>query len=448
VATTVDNKQKYWDELAEAGGVLARNLRKLVLSPGQLQGNVLDGGQFYGVGFMIVTNAALPSCEDPARVEKVDPYLAQNLLVNLAAEFPVFRKIGDWRDLTKEVITEEMLRLLEMVSHRRRFLESCEVSKSWGGQPSDDDTEHAVTAFLSQYQEGSTRSFYSCYLLKSFPPLSLSSSTAEIQDFINYRCGKKGISVGGRKAYYRAARAFYNWAFSPASGRGLMPSANPVTWVKPPKEVRKIMPAQDEKSLETLLSHVKTARDRSIISTLIDSGGRLSEISQINESDIIWEKHAIRAVAKGGREVMMPLSEASETLIREWLRESPANGAPIWGCKKSAIVTMLRRLEKETGIKCNAHTFRRGFASILRRKGVDSLDIMKLGHWKSITMVQRYTESVEFEDSQKHYQAPSGGARDTRIPVRVTRGFVSEAVVPRNRIELLTRGFSVRCSTY
>jgi hypothetical protein len=31
---------------------------------------------------------------------------------------------------------------------------------------------------------------------------------------------------------------------------------------------------------------------------------------------------------------------------------------------------------------------------------------------------------------------------------KLTRGFEKAGVVPRNRIELLTRGFSVRCSTY
>ena len=78
---------------------------------------------------------------------------------------------------------------------------------------------------------------------------------------------------------------------------------------------------------------------------------------------------------------------------------------------------------------------------MLRRNGVDSLDIMKLGHWKSVQMVQRYTESVDFEDSQKHYKAPMERVAD------VTDGLTKDDKVPRPRIELGTRGFSVRCST-
>jgi len=248
-------------------------------------------------------------------------------------------------------------------------------------------------------------------------------------------------SPGGQHAYFRAMRAFFNWLYSPASGFNFKPEDNPVRWIKPPKVPSKIMPAQTVESVEALLSHVDNARDMAIISTLIDSGGRLKEISNIRESDILWDKHAIKAVAKGGREVLMPFSEATETLLKEWLSEYNPSGGCIWGINKSGIVSMLRRLERSSGIKCNAHTFRRGFASILRKNGVDSLDIMQLGHWRSLRMVQKYTESVTFEDSLKHYRVPM-----ERLP-DATRGLGKDEKVPRTRIELVTRGFSVRCST-
>ena len=103
---------------------------------------------------------------------------------------------------------------------------------------------------------------------------------------------------------------FFYWAYSPASGLGFKPSDNPVTWVKPPKVDKKIMPSQDKKSLEILLSHVDNTRDRGIISILIDSSGRLSEVSNIYEDDILWDKGVIKATAKGGREVLLPPSGA------------------------------------------------------------------------------------------------------------------------------------------
>ena len=75
--------------------------------------------------------------------------------------------------------------------------------------------------------------------------------------------------------------------------------------------------------------------------------------------------------------------------------------------------------------------------------------------WKSIQMVQRYTESVDFEDSQKRYRAPMEGLADstdgllkaTDGLIKTTDGLTKKGLVPKARIELATRGFSVRCST-
>jgi len=102
---------------------------------------------------------------------------------------------------------------------------------------------------------------------------------------------------------------------------------------------------------------------------------------------------------------------------------------------------MLACLEAKSDLTCNARTFRRAFASILWRNHVNSLNIMKLGGWKSLAMIQAYTKSVDFEDAQTRYVAPTAQLVDAISPC------VKNEKVPRPRIELGTRGFSVRCST-
>ena len=73
---------------------------------------------------------------------------------------------------------------------------------------------------------------------------------------------------------------------------------------------------------------------------------------------------------------------------------------------QKGIQTMLARLEKQTGMPCNPHNFRRTFACLLRKAGVDTMTIKDLGRWESLEMVQRYTRSVTFHDSLKLYKAP------------------------------------------
>ena len=67
---------------------------------------------------------------------------------------------------------------------------------------------------------------------------------------------------------------------------------------------------------------------------------------------------------------------------------------------------MLRRLEEETGIMCNPHVFRRTFACLMRKAGVDTMTIKELGRWESLEMVERYTRSFDFNDSLKFYRGP------------------------------------------
>jgi len=74
---------------------------------------------------------------------------------------------------------------------------------------------------------------------------------------------------------------------------------------------------------------------------------------------------------------------------------------------------MLRRLKQVTGLPCNPHTFRRTFACLLRKAGVDTMTIKELGRWESLEMVQRYTRSITFNDSLKFYKAPLEGGENT-----------------------------------
>jgi integrase len=297
-------KVNYWEELSKVAGALASNYSKLLKHNGKVYGNVIDGGHLWSSEYTITINPELSDREDITRLEPIDSYLAQNLLVNLAAEFPEFSKIRDWREITKDNITPDMMNILRMVTHRKVFSESCEVSQSWEHSRDGNITDEALNTFLSLYPEGGTHDFYECYLFKSFPPLSLMSTTDEISKFILYDCGRKGkdgistITKGGRKAYFRAIRAFFNWAYSADSNLGLQQSGNPIQarWAKKllaKLKDDKIMPAQDAKSIRSIFSHIDNLRNAAIVATYIESGGRLGDVARITTEAILWDEERI-----------------------------------------------------------------------------------------------------------------------------------------------------------
>jgi integrase/recombinase XerC len=232
--------------------------------------------------------------------------------------------------------------------------------------------------------------------LQSIDYLKAKSST--VQKYLNsIPANDNGLAT--RHASYRAIKTFYRW-LSTEFG-----FSNPISNISAPILGRPIMPTLDESMVHQLIEAVDNLRDKAIIALFVESGLRLSELTNIKPDDINWPGHCIKVSGKGRKMAFAPFGIMSEKYIKGWLREYNPNGN-IWGMTKSGIAIMLARLEKRTGITCNPHTFRRTFAVLLRKAGIDTMTIKELGRWESLEMVQRYTRSFSFQDSMKFYKSP------------------------------------------
>jgi len=266
--------------------------------------------------------------------------------------------------------------------------------------------QKALDLFIKSRREGispNTIIDYRKTLPKVLRVLGLSPSPSKINHFLN----SLSCSLGGKFCYFKDIRAFYNWLYSPRSGWGFRCEENPVTWVDAPKRPYIILPSLTKEQVTSLVNRCDSKRDKTIIALFTESGLRLSELSRIQVSDIDWQRRVIKTVGKGNKEGYAPFGQMSEEYLRAWLAQYELNGN-IWGLNNWGISSMLRRLEAETGLTCNPHTFRRTFACLLRKAGVDTMTIKDLGRWESLEMVQRYTRSITFEDAMKHYKAPLG----------------------------------------
>ena len=183
---------------------------------------------------------------------------------------------------------------------------------------------------------------------------------------------------------------------------------DPIQGMKAPILTKLVLPSLAREQVELLIDEAENIRDKAIIALLTESGLRLSELAGIKAADIDWEDKTIRVMGKGRKEAYAPLGGMSGQYLTEWLAEFQPNGSNVWGITRAGIENMLKRLKAETGLPCNAHTFRRTFACLLRKAGLDVLTIKDLGRWESLEMVQRYTRSVTFNDSLKFYKAPLG----------------------------------------
>jgi integrase len=204
---------------------------------------------------------------------------------------------------------------------------------------------------------------------------------------------------GNRHAYFRAIKTFYNWR---AEMFGL---PSPMKHMRAPRLGKPIPPSLTREQVLNLLDTLNNVRDKAIISLFTESGLRLSELAGIKPNDIDCNNRTVQVIGKGNKEALAPFGPVTEQYLRAWLREHKPDGN-IWGLNTWGISSMLRRLKQCTGLPCNPHTFRRTFACLLRKAGIDTMTIKELGRWESLEMVQRYTRSVTFNDSLKFYKAP------------------------------------------
>ncbi|MFC1999764.1 tyrosine-type recombinase/integrase, partial [Chloroflexota bacterium] len=267
--------------------------------------------------------------------------------------------------------------------------------------------QDTLELFIASRREGTSPNTiydYRCTLSKAISVLGLAPTTTTVNVYLK----TLPCSAGGKYGYFKCIRAFFNWLYSPRSGLPFAPQDNPVTWVDAPKRPKLILPSLTREQVELLIDRAQTIRDKAIIALLTESGLRLSELANIRPTDINWSDRTIRTLGKGRKEALAPFGELSEGYLRDWLAEYNPNGSNIWGLTNWGVVLMLKRLKDKTGLPCNAHTFRRTFACLLRKAGLDVLTIKDLGRWESLEMVQRYTRSITFHDSLKFYKAPLG----------------------------------------
>ena len=254
-------------------------------------------------------------------------------------------------------------------------------------------TSDILEAFLKSRRQGlsnHTLSFYQTCLGKA---IGLDLTPTAINWFLSTLSCKNG-----KFAYYRAIRALCNWLHR----QGYFED-NPIRLIDSPSVAKKLLPSVTEQQLDILLTATKSLRDRCIVSLLFDSGLRLSELCAIKSDDIDWKANTLTVMVKGNREAKAAFTPHTASLLREYVSNNGHNHT-IFGMKPRGVQDMLSRLTVATGIKCNAHSFRRGFACNLHKKGLSTLSIMYLGRWSSLDMVTRYTKSITFDDCLELYK--------------------------------------------
>ena len=251
-------------------------------------------------------------------------------------------------------------------------------------------TTELLERFISSRPEGLSRKtiqFYQ-YTLTNFVDYPLSPDG--VSSYL------KSLTCGNAKLrFYQSLKILLRWL-----QRNGYISENPMEKVSPPKIQKKLFAAVTKEQLDVLLAHCDCERDKALISFLWHSGVRVSEAARVRAKDFNWDEGTVIVLGKGNcyRKAL-----AGNGIVKDWFSEHDS-----FGLTSEGIQTVLKIMSRETGIRCNPHSFRRGFAIHLVKSGLSTRVVQALGGWESIAMVERYTKSLTFDDALQLYKQANG----------------------------------------
>lgn len=231
------------------------------------------------------------------------------------------------------------------------------------------------------------------------------ASQQDLRDFLKY-INELGLQASSQSRIISGLKAFYKYLILED-----ILIKDPSVFIETPKIRRKLPEVLSIHEIDLLLngldlSKQENIRNRAMLEMLYGSGLRVSELINLQLSDLYYELEFIKVRGKGDKERLVPVgASALKHLniylknIRNHLEIKKGNEDFIFlsrrGSKLSRVMVfmIIKELATSVGITKNIspHTFRHSFATHLIEGGADLRAIQEmLGH-ESITTTEIYT---------------------------------------------------------
>jgi site-specific recombinase XerD len=251
----------------------------------------------------------------------------------------------------------------------------------------------------------------------------------EIREFIGYlqntkafmehpftRPQQKGLTGHTINCYLRAVRAFWGWLLAEE-----FIETNPFDKIVISKPPKKVVTPFSEEQIRALLNIIDTKsaigfRDWTIILTLLDTGMRVSELTDLKLDDVNLAQRCLKVRGKGNKERIVPFGISVQRAIAKYLtkhRPNPAyplsdnlflnrDGMPITPNGIESIIERCASRAKIQGVRASPHTFRHTFAITYLRNGGDVFTLQRiLGH-ETLDMVRNYVNLAQYDLQEAH----------------------------------------------
>ena len=206
-------------------------------------------------------------------------------------------------------------------------------------------------------------------------------------------------------------RAFYNYLFEASEITN-----NPLQNIKAPKRPKSLPEFLSEAEIEIILNSIKIEtpagfRNRTILEVLWATGMRISELCNLNFSDLNLENNEITVLGKGAKERIVLISDRAKDFLQNYintarnmisqeeLKTASPYDTPVfinktgYRLQPASARKFLNEVVENIQLPKHVtpHTFRHSFATKLLEKGADLRVVQELLGHASISNTQIYT---------------------------------------------------------
>jgi integrase/recombinase XerD len=226
-----------------------------------------------------------------------------------------------------------------------------------------------------------------------------------LQQFVQWAAGL-GLTAASQARMISGIRQFYKFCTIEN-----IVTKDPTTLLEAPKLKRALPDVLSFQEIESLINSIDLSKDeggrnKAILETMYSCGLRVSEVVNLQLSNLYLDVGYIRVIGKGDKERLVPIGSSAikyisiyRKNIRVHVNAKPGNDDIVFlnrrGSKLSRVMIfyIIKDLAKKAGItkSISPHTFRHSFATHLVEGGADLRAVQEmLGH-ESITTTEIYT---------------------------------------------------------
>ena len=229
-------------------------------------------------------------------------------------------------------------------------------------------------------------------------------SSDNIRDYIR-NLNNQGLAPKSIARIISSIRSYHNFLSSEQ-----IIKENPALNLDTPKIPRKLPLVLSEKEISNIIKAIDdeyqfAKRDKAIVEMLYSCGIRVSELCDLETSNLFIDDDLIRVMGKGSKERLLPIGGRAKRLLDDYLIHSrhklikktssssvfvSRNGKPL---TRAMINNILKKWALKSGITkpVSPHTLRHSFATHLLEGGADLRFVQALLGHSDITTTQIYT---------------------------------------------------------